>query len=173
MRWEGRHSVSTEGVGWRAGLAEYDVPGESGSWVHRPLSPLSDVESVPVSPPPLVSSPIGNDRPDTAHQYLSSAASRWGRIDNAYFPLISFNWRCNILPKISICAGNYVDSGDVGFIISNVRDVALLGDLLGQLGSEVRISARRIRDINLAARTDLVEVLGIWQISTHPLFSHS
>ena len=81
---------------------------------------------------------------------------RWSRNGDASFPLSSFNWRDNISREIATVAQKFLDSVDLEFSLANGCSVAHMGDRLGEISGEVRISARHIHYIVLSKRAHLI-----------------
>ena len=158
-----RHSVATEGVEWRTGEVVSDPIPTVSSWIPQPCTPLSDGDDLRVDLPPNFAPPLLNSLPETILQHRTDVLGRWRRNDAASFPLISFNWRGNLVGKISSCAQRYLDGVGVEFNIANVCEVAGAGDRLNNLSGEVRISARHIQGLILEKRSHLITGLKCWR----------
>ena len=158
-----RHSVATEGVDWRSGEAVGGPIPNSSSWVPQPCTPLSEGDDIRVDPPPTFAPPLVNSLPESILQHRAEVLGKWQRNDAASFPLISFNWRDNLVGKISARAQKYLDGVDVDFTIANICTVADAGDRLNNLSGEVRVSARHLQDLILKKRSHLINGLKRWR----------
>ena len=157
-----RNSVATEGVEWRSeDLVGHPLRSVS-SWIPQPSTPLSEGEDIRLDLPPVIAPPLVNCLPETILQHRTDVLSRWQRHDDASFPLISFNWRGNLVSKIPTCAQRYLGGINVDFSLANICAVASLGDRLNNLSGEVRISARHIQNLILKKRSHLITGLKCW-----------
>ena len=120
-----------------------------------PLSPLLTNEGI-IPPPPIVSPPLRNTQHETALAYRASVINKWIRSGDASFPLISFNWRDNLSPRITSCDQTYLGAVGVEFSASNVWAVEQARGELNPLSGEDIISARSSQDINPKAKSKIV-----------------
>ena len=120
------------------------------------VSPLLNIEEhIPTAP--LVLPPLRTTQPGNFSAYSAAVFSKWPRRDDASFPLISFNRRDNLSATITRYDQIYLDSADVDFIVSNVRDVSQAGGKLNYFSGDARVSARRIQDTAPDYRAKIAE----------------
>ena len=126
-------------------------------------SPVSEGNDAQLNLPPLIAPPLRNSAPETILEHRAATINRWRGNDHASFPLISFNWRGNLSKRITTSARHYLASVDVDFSLSNVCEVAKMGDRLNDMSGEVRISARHIQGLILKKRDPLLAGLKCWR----------